>query len=92
MMSWQQARLLADKWYWIWRLSFFSKPWFWLKTFIHLHWHAKQIAIALDDCTKGLAQMKLSPDNQNVRVMSSETNSRLAAEGYKALPDGWKWR
>jgi hypothetical protein len=43
--------------YWWWRFSWLSKPWFAIKTFIYIQWHAKKIAVNLDECMIALGQM-----------------------------------
>jgi hypothetical protein len=79
--------------YWRWRLSPLSRPYYAIKTFLHLHWHAKETAVVLDDCMRAMGQMHYAKGEPGMRTMPNETVSKLVHRGYwEALPNGWKWR
>jgi hypothetical protein len=77
--------------YWLWRISLFAEPWFALKTFIHLHWHARATAIALDNYCKASGQMDHIKGELDYMKMPLSTRSQLTIEAHSILPR-WKWR
>jgi hypothetical protein len=83
-------------WYWKWRLSRWSKPWFVIKTFFFLHWNVYKIANHLEDCmnTFGPAKRIDQIGEENYRLYSAIKNtdsSKLIHRMNYTLP-GWKWR
>lgn len=79
--------------YWRWRFSTLSRPYYAIKTFLHLHWRAKETAVVLDDCMRAMGQMHYAKGEPGMRTMPNETVSKLVHRGYwEALPNGWKWR
>jgi len=81
--------------YWLWRFSSFAEPWFALKTFIHLHWHARATAIALDNYCRASGQMDhvstMVKGEPGYMQMPTATRSKLTVEAHSTLPR-WKWR
>jgi hypothetical protein len=78
-------------WYW-WRYAVISKPWYAIKTFIYIHMHARANAIALDNCMRALGQMKEDREDRSVNLMTASIRNDLLRQGYRHLPNGWKWR
>ncbi len=79
-----------DRLYWSWRLSTFSKPWFIFKTWIHLHWHAKQTAVCLDNYCKASGQMDHVKGEPGMMQMPTTTRLALSSQAHSVLPK-WKW-
>lgn len=82
-----------SRWYWVWRLSVLSRPYYAVKTFFFLQWNARKTAIVLDDCMRAMGQMGQAKNEPGERTMPNAVVSKLINRGYwEALPNGWKWR
>ena len=82
-----------SRWYWAWRFSFLSRPYYVVKTFLFLQWNARKTAIVLDDCMRAMGQMRHAKNEPGALTMPSTVVSKLVNRGYwEALPNGWKWR
>ena len=70
--------------------------WWPIKTFIHIHLHARETAIVLDDCMLALGQMNhpgKGSKETDVMMMPIDVRSSLIRRAlWSALPNGWKWR
>lgn len=66
--------------------------WIKIKTFFFLQWHAREIALHLDDCLRAMGQMShLKTGERDVMLMSVKIRADLGYRQFKTLPQ-WKWR
>lgn len=79
--------------YWMWRLSIPGRIWSYIQSIFFIHWHARAIAIHLDDCLRAMGQMN-HPANtkeedgkyKGMMLMPISTRSELIQRSWKTLP------
>lgn len=76
---------------WYFRQSPISRPWFAIKTWIHLHWHARAMAIVLENHCRASGQMDHVKGDPGHMQMSTAVRSNLTVQRTTVLPK-WKWR
>ncbi len=85
-VCWKNCR----RFYWAWRLSVFSYPYYVIKAFLFIQYNATKTSIILDECLKAMGQMK-ETDQLGIWLMKESIRRDLVSRGYKHLPN-FKWQ